>query len=427
MLTDDQQRHARLLARSKARHPLQRLTVYSGCWVQVAPLLSLCSPRELSIATLPAITDGLFDRATGRSQLGRYWFQVSAAYCAGAIPGAVRLSIQLGCSLRVLSIDTSRTGAGVEVDDQTLRAISLSCKQLQILEIKALLQFGAIGGAELRSLPCLQQLLLWDLRWQSVKFLMQLAADAPEDDMPDLRRVMSRLLQRTYFCFSTGGFAIAAALRGHRTLRAAALIGMAALALPVTAACASGTIPLQDWQAARLCAAAAQRAGRPPFVLRPCWLPPSLQRLQLHDCVLRCHRRCPACDSSVALQDARQLQVEQLSAQEDATDSTGGSRSGSASKLGTHAAVRREIRSGRRDGLYPRLWGLVGKVLLAPVVPFAVTVAARAGLVWLLRGNGVQLQGLLRGLSGGSRHRHRHAGLSVEQLRALVAAMGVGV
>jgi hypothetical protein len=377
----------------------------------------------------------MFDKATGRSQLGSYWFQVSAAYCAGAIPGAVRLPLPLGLSLRVLRIDTSRTAAGVEVDDQTLRAISITCKQLQVLEIRALLHFGAIGGAELHSLPCLQQLLLWDLRWQSVQVLMQLAANAPEDDMPDFRRVMLRLVQRTYFCFSACSFVITAALRGHVMLRTAALGGMVALALPVTAACSSTLVPLQDWQAARLCAAAVQSAGRPPFVLRACWLPPRLQRLQLHDCALRRHWRCPACNSSVALQDARQLQVEQLLAEGDSANSTPGGWSSNASKLDTGAAVRREIRSGRRDGLYPSLWGLLGKVLLAPAVPFAVTVAARAGLIWLaehrvvrpLRGDGVQLRGLSRGLAGGSRHRHMHAGVSAEQLRSLVAALGIGI
>jgi hypothetical protein len=318
------------------------------------------------------------------------------------------------------------------VDDQTLRAISIGCKQLQILEIRALMHFGAVGGAELRSLPCLQQLLLWDLRWQSVQFLMQLAADAPEDNMPDLRRALSRLLQRTYFCFTAGGFCIKAALWGHRTLQYAALVGMAALALPFTTACATGTIPLQDWHAARLCAAAAQSAGRPPFVLRPCWLPPSLQRLQLYDCVLRCHRRCPACNSSVALQDTRQLEVEQLSADAGTADSTGGGSS--ASRLGTRAAVRREIRSGRRDGLYPSFWRLAGKLLLAPAVPFAVTVAARAGLLWLIdqriewldRDIGGQPHSLFIWLNGGSRPRHRHSSLSAEQLRALVATLGIG-
>lgn len=298
----------------------------------------------------------------------------------------------------MLEIDTARTLAGVEVDDKTLLAISRNCRRLETLQIRARLRFGADGGSALRSLHSLQQLLLWDWRWQSVCFLLLLAADAPEDDMPEIRRIMSRMLQRTYYCVSVGGFAIAAALRGRTVLRAAALLGMAALALPVTAVCASGTVPLQHWQAARLCAAAAQRASRPAFVVRPCWLPPQLRELQLHECVLRCHKHCLSCSRSCDRQASSQLQVEVLPAHCDLPDNRhaghcsnrGGvwdrsSINSSIDKLQSRAAVRRLIRAGRQEGLYPNLWGLVARVLLAPCLPFAVTVAARAGLILLVK------------------------------------------
>jgi hypothetical protein len=365
--------------------------------VDLKPLLQLWSPQQLTVITLPAITDALQLSAGNSSLLGRYYFQVSAALFAGAIPGPLRVEFPLGSSLRVLEIDTSRTCAGVEVDDRTLLSISRSCKQLESLQVRALLRFGADGGAALRSLQNLRQLLLWDRRWQSVFFLLLLAADAPEDDMPEMRRIMSRMLQRTYYCVSVGGFAIAAALKGRTVLRAAALLGMAALALPVTAVCASGTVPLQHWQAARLCAAAAQRASRPPFVVRPCWLPPQLQQLQLHDCVLRCHKHCPNCSRSLDQQAISQLQVVELPAHCDSSDNKLVSHRSSrgvwdrssihsvSDKLQPRAAVRQLIRAGRQEGLYPNLWGLVARVLLAPCLPFAVTVAARAGLILLLR------------------------------------------
>lgn len=377
--------------------PLQHLTVQSGCWADLKPLLQLWSPQQLTVCTLPAITDALQLSSRNSSLLGRYYFQVSAALFAGAIPGSLRVDFPLGSALRVLEIDTARTLAGVEVDDKTLLAISRNCRRLETLQIRALLRFGADGGSALRSLHSLQQLLLWDRRWQSVCFLLLLAADAPEDDMPEMRRIMSRMLQCTYYCVSVGGFAIAAALRECTVLRAAALLGMATLALPVTAVCASGTVPLQHWQAARLSAAAAQRASRPPFVVRPCWLPPQLRELQLHDCVLRCHKHCLSCSRSCDRQASSQLQVEVLPAHCDAPDNRHAGQcsnrgvwdrssiNGSSYKLQSRAAVRRLIRAGRQEGLYPHLWGLVARVLLAPCLPFAVTVAARAGLILLFK------------------------------------------
>lgn len=412
----------------KVTHPLQHLAVQCGCWVDLQGLVQQCSPETLTVFTLPAVTDALQHGYSSCSALGRYWFQVAIAFFAGATPAALRMQLPAGLNLRVLNIDTTRTCAGLEVDDRALLTISSNCRQLQTLQVKALLRFGDDGGAALLSMQDLQQLQLWDLRWNHVYFLLQLAADAPGDDRRALRRCMSTRLQRIYYAVSIGGFAIAAALRGHRVLRAAALLGMAALALPATAACSGMLIPLQEWQAARLCAAAARRAGQPAFAVRPCWLPASLQRLQLHDCVLRCHRHCPACRSSRTQQQCDHLHVELLLAQEGPPTSRPrrnlllGER-----QLVSKAAVTRVIREGQRRRWLPSLRGLVGQVLLAPCVPFAVTLAGKVGLSWFLQNHGGQLQGLLAHLAGSRSGRCGAMSLSPEQLLAVAAAVGMGV
>jgi hypothetical protein len=128
----------------------------------------------------------------------------------------------------------------------------------------------------------------------------------------------------------------------------------------------------------------------------------------------------------------QQLQVVQLQIQEEiygvrfdhdcsSRESINGSSSSTAAEL--LAAVRREIRAGRKEGLYPTMWGVVGKLLLGPVLPFAVTVAARAGILWLLRGNTQHVR--LRLTRGGSRGSHQ--GMSREQFWAVLSAVGLGV
>lgn len=56
---------------------LQHLTVQSGCWADLKPLLQLWSPQQLTVCTLPAITDALQLSGRSSSLLGRYYFQVS--------------------------------------------------------------------------------------------------------------------------------------------------------------------------------------------------------------------------------------------------------------------------------------------------------------------------------------------------------------
>lgn len=418
------------------QHGLQHLLVSCGCFVDLQPLLQLCCPERLTLATLPAITDALH-RA---GWLGRYVSHVSIAYLTGAIPAPLRVQLPVGASLRELQIDTTRTGAGIEVDDRALLAITSSCRQLQRLRIKARLTFGHDAGTALRGLQDLRELLLWDTRWQSVQFLLRLAADASQaDTWPEMRHAMQRILRRLYYCVTCGGFAVEAVLRGRRVLCTLAWVGIAALALPVSTAATTAAMPVHEMQAARMCAAALRTARRQPFLVRPCWLPASLRLLQLHDATLRCHRHCAGCSclalqsGSVPRQAVQQLQVVQLQIQEEISgirfdhdcssrESINGSSSSTAAEL--LAAVRREIRAGRREGLYPTMWGVVGKLLMGPVLPFAVTVAARAGILWLLRGNSsqhVRLK-LTRGGSRGSRH-----GLTREQFWAVLAAVGLGV
>lgn len=378
-------------------HRLQHLAVNCGCRADLQALLQQCRPKQLTLRTVPAITDAL--RLIEYDMYSEDQFdRVAEAVFGGVLPGALRLQLPLGTSLRTLVIDTRGTAAGVEVDDRAILAITSSCRQLASLQVTAVLRFGHAGGVSVAGLRDLRQLSLFDTRFEAVNFLLKLAADAPADDhLQEMRRLMARLLHCTYFGVSAGGFLIAAVLRGHRYLRAATLLGLAALALPVTAACAAETVPMQQWSAARLCVLAVKLAGSAPFVVRRCWLPPQLEQLHLRGCVLRCHMHCNNCGRQAvqARQQSLQVTVEEVSSSNGSSgcgaDDGGpgeprGGGGGSSSSRGRslQAIVRHRILRGQQLGYYPSLSGLIRKVLLAPCVPFIVTVAARAGIVWLL-------------------------------------------
>lgn len=390
-------------AASQTHHRLRHLRLSCGCRADLQPLLQLCCPEQLTIATLPAITDALWAAHTWHQHpsVGQYLLQTGNAFLTGAIPVPLRVKLPVGASLRVLHIDTTRTCAGMEFDDRALLDLTSSCQQLQVLRVRALLCFGQDAGPALRRLQGLQELQLSDVRWQSVQSLLLLAAEASQiTDSDEMREVALQLLRWLSFCITSGGFAVEATLRGHRVWRGLAWVAMTALALPVSTAATAAAVPVHKVLAARLSAAALRAARRETFVVRPCWLPHSLRLLQLQDATLRCHRHCMGCACSVAQgSHPPRLHVVQLQVQHDFAgthrlqhssgaswgSSTGGSSSGAAALL---AAVKRELKAGRRQGLYPRLWGVVSRVMLVPLVPFAVAVTARAGVRKLLTPSG---------------------------------------
>lgn len=347
-------------------------------------LLQLCRVAQLSVSTLPAVADLVpqYDQHAPSEDLSVLWSQSAAASLFGSVPAPLRLQLPQGCTLCVLDVDTSRTSAGIEVDDRALLAITSSCPFLRCLKITALLRFGQDAGASLRTMQQLQELHLRDTREQAVQHLLKLAAAAPEDDQEEMRHVMRRLLDRTYFVVSLAAFVVSDLFKHHKFYRRGALLAIHALALPTTAALTSCLVPEQHWKAALLCWASVRLAGRAPFVLRPCWLPPTLQLLHLEGCVVESHKRCRSCSSR---QDGiAGLQLPQRGAGH-ASCSAGASSSAGSDGRRLLAAVRMEIRAGRKLGVFPRFSGLVSKVLLRPFVPFVVTLCARAGVRWALR------------------------------------------
>jgi hypothetical protein len=373
---------------------LQHLRLWIGRCEDLCPLLQLCQHTHLTLTSVPAVSDAL--QRTRQCELGglpwleKLWFDVSKDVLAGAIPGALRLQLPVSSTLRVLHIDCARTDAGVELDDRALLTITTSCQHLRDLKVRALLTFGDNAGASLRNLHELQGLMLWDTRWQTVWAMLRLAACGLYDvaHEPELQQTAYWQLQRAYYTTSATAIFAAAASGGDLASIAGAVLGLAAVTLPTIVKCWQVLIPRQSWQAGQLCALAAGKARQAAFAVRPCWLPLQLRVLQLHDCALCCHKGCGRCHAQQG-QPQQQLLVQQLPLQfrpdwaaSTLASSSSYSKSSSSSVDGLDAASMRaavldHLDAGRRSGLYPVLWQLARRVILSPVVPFAVTALAR--------------------------------------------------
>jgi hypothetical protein len=323
--------------------------------------------------------------------------------------------------LQELTIDTSCTYSGIKFDDRALLLVTGGCPQLRRLCIKALLRFGDDGGSSLRSLRHLQELAVTDLWWMSVCHLLQLAAEAPRVDgrqqaFENVESMVIGVLNPYYLSVLAAGWWLSTALKGFSSLRAAALLGLTALAVPLVAELATVVVPPLQWKRARLCAAAVQQATQRPFALRPCWLPQSLQLLSLQDCEVCCHRQCERCRRrwDMYMQAGSQLQVQLVqTVQPDSLKGThschglqelcerssqvvaacaaaaaggGGSPAGHGllseaahNNRRLRAAVNKAVKSDRKRGvLGPRLWVLIGKAALSPVVVLLLL----QGLLW---------------------------------------------
>jgi hypothetical protein len=200
-----------------------------------------------------------------------------------------------------MNIDTSRTRAGMVIDDKLMISISSSCPNLRLLNLKGVLRLSSSGGEALRiGLRKLQVLRLHDTQRQAVQQLARLAAatGAAAEPAQELELRLQQLHAAEedleVLCCLLLASSMSFARVRHRVAR-----WLAAVVSSVTLAAAPLTVCevlmhaawRRQQQVAKQLHDSACGLQKLPRIMC-CWLPPQLDLLQLAGCCLDRHKSC---------------------------------------------------------------------------------------------------------------------------------------
>jgi hypothetical protein len=279
-------------------HRLTQLTLHCSASCDLTDTLQHAAPAELVPVTVPSLIDVLpaldwpLDLAAASPGPAKFRVNFPAAACS---------------SLESMCIDTSRTRAGMIIEDKLMISISSSRPNLQWLKLKGVLRFSSSGAEAMRSgLSKLQVLRLHDAQRQAVQQLARLAAatgaaaEPAQESELRLQQLHAAEEDLEVLCCLLLASSMSFSRVRHRVARwLAAVVSSMTLAAAPLAVCEvlMHAVWTRQQQVAKQLYDSACGLRQLPRVIC-CWLPPQLELLQLAGCFLDCHKsRCCQCSA----------------------------------------------------------------------------------------------------------------------------------